>query len=95
MGIVLAYDCTSEDSFNNIRNWIKQIEVHANSGVEKVLIGNKADLTDKKVISTDQGLELAREYNMGFFETSARSGLNVNESFFHIAKLIKDKQVKV
>lgn len=91
MGIVLAYDCTSEDSFNNIRNWIKQIEVHANSGVEKVLIGNKADLLDKKVITTEQGMELAKEYNMSFFETSARSGLNVNESFFHIAKLIKDK----
>lgn len=40
-------------------------------------------------------MELAREYNMGFFETSARSGLNVNESFFHIAKLIKDKQAKI
>ena len=55
MGIVLAYDATSEDSFNNIRNWIKQIEVHANSGVERILIGNKADLTDKKVISKEQG----------------------------------------
>jgi len=68
--------------------------MHANPGVEKVLIGNKCDLVDKKVISTEQGMELAREYNMGFFETSARSGLNVNESFFHMAKLIKDKLAK-
>lgn len=50
MGIILAYDCTSEESFNNVRNWVRQIEVHAQPNVEKILIGNKADLVDKKVI---------------------------------------------
>ena len=53
MGIILAYDCTSEESFNNVRNWIRQIEVHAQPNVEKILIGNKADLIDKKVIETE------------------------------------------
>ena len=53
MGIILAYDSTSEESFNNVRNWVRQIEVHASQNVEKVLIGNKADLTDKKVIETE------------------------------------------
>ena len=94
MGIILAYDCTSEDSFNNVRNWVRQIEVHASSNVEKILIGNKADLTDKKVIDTEQGMALAKEFGMAFFETSARTGHNVNETFFHISKLIKDKQQK-
>jgi Ras-related protein Rab-8A len=94
MGIILAYDCTSEESFNNVRNWVRQIEVHASSNVEKILIGNKADLTDKKVIETEQGMALAKEFGMAFFETSARTGHNVNETFFHISKLIKDKQQK-
>ena len=94
MGIILAYDCTSEDSFNNVRNWVRQIEVHASSNVEKILIGNKADLTDKKVIDTEQGMALAKEFGMAFFETSARSGHNVNETFYHISKQIKDKQQK-
>lgn len=94
MGIILAYDCTSEESFNNVRNWVRQIEVHASSNVEKILIGNKADLTDKKVIETEQGMALAKEFGMAFFETSARSGHNVNETFFHISKSIKDKQQK-
>ena len=43
MGIILAYDCTMEESFNNVRNWVRQIELHASQNVEKVLIGNKAD----------------------------------------------------
>lgn len=94
MGIILAYDCTSEESFNNVRNWVRQIEVHANSNVEKILIGNKCDLTDKKVIDTEQGEALAKEYGMSFFEASARTGLNVQEAFYHIAKTIKDKLAK-
>ena len=46
MGIVLVYDCCDENSFNNIRNWIKQIETHAAKDVAKVLVANKADKED-------------------------------------------------
>jgi Ras-related protein Rab-8A len=53
MGIILAYDCTQEESFQNVKNWVRQIELHASQNVEKVLIGNKADWVEKKVISTE------------------------------------------
>jgi Ras-related protein Rab-8A len=49
MGILLCYDVTDENSFNNIRNWIKNIEQHASANVNKILLGSKADLVDKKV----------------------------------------------
>ena len=81
MGIILAYDCTSEESFNNVRTWVRQIELHANSNVEKILIGNKCDLESKKLIDTATGQSLAEEFGMSFFETSARTGFNVNETF--------------
>ena len=45
-GVILAYDCTREESFENISNWVKQVEKHAAPGVEKILIGNKSDMLD-------------------------------------------------
>ena len=55
MGIILVYDCTYEQSFNNIRNWIEQIETYAAKDVAKLLVGNRCDRTDEKVISTEKG----------------------------------------
>ena len=54
-GIVLVYDCTDENSFHNIWNWIKQIETHAAKDVAKLLIANKADKEDDRVITNEQG----------------------------------------
>ena len=54
MGIILVYDCTEESTFNNIQNWLKQIETHASSGVAKVLVANKTDLPNR-VITTERG----------------------------------------
>jgi len=50
MGILLVYDVTDEKSFGNIRNWIRNIEQHATESVNKILIGNKCDMLDKKVL---------------------------------------------
>lgn len=92
MGIILVYDCTEEKSFSNISNWMKQIEQHASKDVAKVLVGNKADKEDK-VIDTETGKQLADEYGLEFFETSAKTGQNINELFQHIAhSIIKDKK---
>jgi GTPase SAR1 family protein len=92
MGIILVYDCTEEKSFSNISNWMKQIEQHASKDVAKVLVGNKCDKEDK-VVDTETGKQLADEYGLEFFETSAKTGHNIKELFEHIAHaIIKDKK---
>ena len=65
----MTYDVTDENSFKNIKNWIKQIEQNAQTNVCKVLVGNKCDKPDRKV-SEEEGRKLANDFGMNFFETS-------------------------
>lgn len=86
-GIILTFDVTDENSFKNIRNWVKQIEQNAQNNVCKVLVGNKCDREDRKV-TIEEGSKLAAEFNMKYFETSAKTNLNVNETFTTLTKEI-------
>jgi len=80
-GILLIYDVTDKDSFRNLANWLIEIEKNANKNVLKVVIGNKTDLENRRVITYNQGKEFADTYDLKFLETSAKKNLNVNEAF--------------
>lgn len=91
MGILLVYDVTDEQSFQNIRTWIRNIEQHASQSVSKILVGNKCDMDQDKQVETARAQRLADEYNIQIFEASAKNNINVTESFVHIAKEIKHR----
>ena len=88
---LVVYDITNRDSFNNISNWIEDCKNQSPKTIFMVLVGNKSDLSDKRVISIDEGRELAEKYNMIFFETSAKTGDNVDLIFFKSAEEIAKK----
>lgn len=67
---------------------------HAQEDVTKILLANKADLKNEKVISTEQGLEFAKLNDMAFYETSARTGLGIKEAFESVAGTIIEKKEK-
>ena len=96
-GILLIYDVSDKDSFKNLSNWLIEIEKNSNKNVLKVLIGNKTDLEDKRVITYNQGKEFADSYGMKFIETSAKKNYNVNEAFEtlgrELMKASEDKQI--
>ncbi|XP_065884995.1 ras-related protein Rab-8A-like [Dysidea avara] len=94
MGIMLVYDVTHEKSFDNIRNWIRNIEENAAADVEKMILGNKCDLSDSRVVSKERGQMLADEHSIKFMETSAKASINVEEAFLALAKDIKAKMEK-
>ncbi|PVU95149.1 hypothetical protein BB561_002030 [Smittium simulii] len=91
MGILLVYDVTDERSFNNIKNWIRNVEQHASEGVNTILIGNKCDMEDRRTVDAERGKQLASEYGLSFLETSAKANINVDEAFFSLARDIKKR----
>ncbi|XP_061426980.1 ras-related protein Rab-8A-like [Lethenteron reissneri] len=94
MGIMLVYDITSEKSFENIKNWIRNIEEHASADVQKMVLGNKCDMNDRRQVTKERGEKLAEDYNIQFMETSAKASINVEEAFFTLAREIKAKMDK-
>ena len=85
-GILVVYDITNKESFENLSSWLIEIEKNGNKNVYKFLIGNKNDLEDQRVITKEQGDEFASINGMDFFETSAKTAYKVQEAFEVLTK---------
>ena len=94
VGIVLIYDITNKKTFDNVRSWITSIEEETSKKIILILVGNKADLKDERKVQKEEGEDIAKEFNLPFFESSAQSGLNVKSVFETLAKLIVEKKAQ-
>ncbi|CAB1336532.1 unnamed protein product [Coregonus sp. 'balchen'] len=95
---VEKYDPTIEDSyrkstFNDLQDLREQIlRVKDTEDVPMILVGNKCDLEDERVVGKEQGQNLARQWNnCAFLESSAKSKINVNEIFYDLVRQINRK----
>ena len=80
-GVLVVYDITDRDSFENLNSWLIEIEKNANKNVYKLLIGNKCDLDDKRKVTYQEGKDFATSNGMQFIETSAKADTKVKEAF--------------
>ncbi|XP_044264856.1 ras-related protein Rab-37-like isoform X2 [Tribolium madens] len=87
--LLLLYDVTNKTSFDNIRAWLSEIREYAQDDVVIMLLGNKADCGSDRAVRREDGERLAREYNVAFMETSAKSGQNVELAFLAVARELK------
>lgn len=90
-GIIIVYDVTSKESFDSVKQWLQEIERYASESVNKLLVGNKSDMTSKRVVTTEQGQEMASSLKMPFLETSAKAATNVEKAFMTMAGEIKSR----
>lgn len=89
-GILFVYDVTNQSSYDHICRWEEAIRTFTEgTGVQRILIGNKCDCDGLvRLVSTEDGQRLATSMNVPFFETSAKTGANVSESFETITRMI-------
>ena len=88
-GIIVVYDVTDQATFNNVKQWLEEIDRYACESVTKLLIGNKCDLEDSRAVDVDTAKEFADSLNIPFLETSAKGPSNVEEAFVTITREIK------
>lgn len=88
LGAMLVYDITKRQSFDNIARWVDEILTHADKSIVIMLIGNKADLSDRREVPTEDAVEYAQQKGLFFSETSALKGDNVESAFFKVLEEI-------
>lgn len=94
----LTYDVTRDETFANLSDWLKEIQLHAAEDVKIYLIGNKSEMEDQREVQFDRAVEYAKEHGIHkVFETSAKTGNNVEDLFSCSGKelfLLNEKEQK-
>lgn len=90
LGAMLVYDCTKASSFENIPRWLRELKDHANRDIVLMMVGNKVDLCvdNQRAVTEDQAKAMALELDIPCVETSAKTGLNVDQAFTHVIEKI-------
>jgi len=84
-GIILVFDVTNKDTFKNLTSWLNQINKHAPENVDIVLVGNKSDDENEENSpwkNNEELINILKKYGLNYFETSAKTGKNINKMFY-------------
>ena len=88
-GIIITYDITELETFQNVKTWLQEIDRYASQNVCKLLVGNKCDLANKRAVSFERAQDFADQLCIPFLETSAKNATNVEQAFIKMASEIK------
>ncbi|XP_060579694.1 uncharacterized protein LOC132736560 [Ruditapes philippinarum] len=85
-GVIIVFDVTDRSTFRRVESWVTDIEKYGSDDVEKLLVGNKCDLTSKRCVTEQEAKSLALINNMDYVETSAKENINVEKAFETLCK---------
>ena len=97
-GILLMYDICDQQSFKAIPGWLESIRDAKGSNYPIILIGNKCDLMDKRIVQREEGENVAAKNELSFYESSNKEGINIDEPVMDLVSIImkdlkKDKKI--
>ena len=87
-GIVIIFDISNEISFINLKSWMNDIKEECSADIPMILVGNKLDLEDKRVIDKERAMEFAKNEKLEYIETSSKTGENINKALSLIIEKI-------
>jgi len=89
-GVILVYDVTRKETFENLEQWLKEVDMYTNrDGVIKLLVGNKIDKANREVTRAE-GIDFARSRGMLFIECSAKAKTGIQQAFEELVQKILD-----
>lgn len=87
LGVIIVFDVTNMISFKNIKQWLVEVEEFStDSTIPRMLVGNKADLSDRREVGANVAEEFARQHNITYIETSVIGKENIKEAFLELVK---------
>ena len=89
-GILILYDITKESSFNHLKDWIKSIREECGSQIQLLIVGNKSDLNESRIIEKEKALAYAEEEKIKYIETSSKTGENIQKAISLLCEKIID-----
>ena len=93
-GVLIVYDITNHSSFESVDRWINEFRMKSDENSSIIIVGNKNDLEEERKVTKEEGEEKAKKFNLGFFETSAKDGKNVEEAFKCLFEKVVDNYIK-
>jgi small GTP-binding protein len=92
VGGIVVYDLTDRKSFDDLAGWLTDIHTLCDANAVAQLIGNKADLNDRRLVSVSEAEDFARHHHIKYMETSAKVGANVREVFIKVTAAVLSKK---
>lgn len=95
-GIIIVYAINDRKSFEDVKDWIYQLEENGADKLPKVIVGNKCDLREERKVSSEEGRMLADRYRGIFMEVSAKEDINIEQMFTQLSmNIIHDLKAEI
>lgn len=93
-GAILVYDITDEDSFQKVKNWVKELKKMLGDDICLCIAGNKIDLEKDRHVQTSEAEEYARSVGAKHYHTTAKANKGIEEMFLDLTKRMVQKQAQ-